>query len=333
MTQSVNQPNPRIASLYVLRFVCVLLIVVIHFPMAGSEAFVPLLRTAVPVFFMTSGYFAFATGRGAVEQKLRRAFRKTLWITLYSNVIFGCLKILIAAVGQEHTPSFSLTNPFDWFRLIFIGNTVLEYLWYLTAYLEVLAAFLLVIRMKAERILFYAIPLFLIAGLLLGKYSFLLGLHDSPPLWIGRNFLTLGLPYFSLGYLIHRNEGALLACCGRYAAVYAAFFLGAVLLEGRMLAGVWRLGDVFVFTTPLAVSVFLFCLGHRDFGARSWFDLAGERHALNVYLFQSVVAGVVIGLGPRLLGFDVAPYAAPVIFAGSILLSVVINHTHVLLRR
>lgn len=333
MPLSVNQPNPRIASLYVLRFVCVLLIVVIHFPMAGSEAFEPLLRTAVPIFFMTSGYFAFAPERNGVAQKLTRAFRKTLWITLYSNVIFGCLKILIAAVGSEQTPSFLLTSAFDWFRLIFVGNTVLEYLWYLTAYLEVLAVFLLFLRMRAERFLFYAIPLLLIGGLLLGKYSFLTGLGHAPALWISRNFLTLGLPYFCLGYLIHRYEGALLACCGRYAAAYAAFFLGAVLLEGRMLAGVWRLGDLFVFTTPLAVSVFLLCLKHRNFGARSWFDLAGERHALNVYLFQSVVAGVVIGIGPHLLGFDVAPYAAPAIFAGSILLSVVINHTHVLLRR
>lgn len=333
MLQTVTQPNPRIASLYVLRFICVLLIVVIHFPMAGSEPFVPLLRTAVPLFFMTSGYFAFASDRSAVERKLRRAFRKTLWITLYSNVIFGCLKILIAVVGQEHTPSFSLTSPFDWFRLIFVGNTVLEYLWYLTAYLEALAVFLLFFRMKAESVLYFAVPLLLTAGLLLGKYSFLTGLHQSPPLWIGRNFLTLGLPYFCLGYLIHRYEEPLLSCCGRHAAVYAALLLGAVLLEGRMLGSVPRMGDVFVFTAPLAASVFLLCLMHRNYGAGSWFDLAGERHALNVYLFQSVVAGVVIGLGPRLLGFDVAPYAAPAIFLGSILLSVVINHTHGLLRR
>lgn len=333
MLQTVNQPNPRIASLYVLRFVCVLLVVVIHFPMAGSEPFVPLLRTAVPVFFMTSGYFAYAPDRSTVERKLCRAFRKTLWITLYSNVIFGCLKILLAAVGTEHTPSFSLTNPFDWFRLILVGNTVLEYLWYLTAYLEALAVFLLFVRMKAERSLFLAVPLLLAAGLLLGKYTFLFGLHDSPPLWVSRNFLTLGLPYFCIGYLIHRSEKSLLATFGRHAWACSILFLGAVLAEGSLLDGVWRLGDVFLFTAPLAVSVFLFCLMHKSYGAGSWFDRAGERHALNVYLFQSIVAGVTIGVGQRLSGIDVASYAAPAIFLGSILLSAVINHTHVMLRR
>lgn len=333
MPTTHRQPNQRIASLYVLRIICVFLIVAIHYPMAGSEAFVPLLRTAVPLFFMTSGYFAHAVGRAATRSKLHRAFRKTLWIILYSNLIFGCLKLLIAAVGGEHVPIFSVTSPADWLRLLFIGNTILEYLWYLTAYMEALAVFILFFRLHAERVLFPAIPLFLAAGLLLGRYSFVLGMHESPPLWVSRNFLTLGLPFFTLGYLIRGHEQTLVGRFGRYAAGALVLLLAGVIVEGRLLAPVWRLGDLYLFTAPLAFAAFLLCIAHKPFGAGSWFDRAGEHHALNIYLFQAIVAGVVIAAGHRVLGFDAAPYAAPVVFLGSLLLSEVINRTHRLLRR
>lgn len=87
------------------------------------------------------------------------------------------------------------------------------------------------------------------------------------------------------------------------------------------------------FTAPSTVAVFRFCLIHKNYGAGSRYDLPGERHTLNVQLLRQIVAGVEIGLRPRLVSSDVAPYAAPAIFPGSILLSVGIDHTYGLLRQ
>lgn len=105
-----------------------------------------------------------------------------------------------------------------------------------------------------------------------------------------------------------------------------------VLPEGKMPAVRWRPGGGF-FTAPSTVAVFRFCLIHKNYGAGSRYDLPGERHTLNVQLLRQIVAGVEIGLETCLLSSDLAPYAAPAIFPGSILLSVGIDHTYGLLRR
>ncbi|MEG0789524.1 MAG: acyltransferase [Alistipes sp.] len=323
MNRSPNKMT-RIPSLYLLRCVCMFMIVMIHYPIAGANDCLPILRAAVPAFFMTSGYFLFTAQREEMKTHLIKACRKMVWLILYANVIYFLLKLVLylAAPASNFLP---LTTFSDWVNVIFTGSVMLEYLWYLTAYLETLAVFLILLHFRLEKILFRLVPLLILMGLLVGKYSFLIGLPEALPLAVSRNFLTIGLPCFAVGYFIACHEQQILQKIGRALPVLSMLLVVAAWGEGRLLACVGRLGDLFILSLPLATALFLLCLQHKQFASHTVLARIGEQHALNIYLFQAVVAGLVVGIFAHFFGINITPYVAPLTFVGSLLLSVVIN--------
>ena len=49
----------KIQSLFLLKAICALFVVIIHFPLAGKIYLDPLIKASVPIFYMITGYFMF----------------------------------------------------------------------------------------------------------------------------------------------------------------------------------------------------------------------------------------------------------------------------------
>ena len=181
-------------SIDALRFVCAVLVVMIHARCAFSDVLRPLARCAVPCFFMISGYLLF-DGQAIGTVRLRRNLLNMLKVTAWSTLLFVVLKeALYLHDGKPFVPSAQY-----WLHFVLFNDAPFEHhLWYLWAYLYVLLIVWAVDRWKAWRWLFAAVPLLLAGNLLIGEWAPLFFGKEQDSIY-SRNFLFTGLPFFALG--------------------------------------------------------------------------------------------------------------------------------------
>lgn len=200
-----------------LRFICAFFIICIHTTFTGKAIILPLTRTAVPVFFMITGYFyteVEITNRKNIQIKkiLRLTFVSAImYITwdiisafFISNLPFEpALFVQFAAVRLDY---LFFKSPEAWFNyLLFNEPPFSTHLWYLSAMLYVLLIIAAFSRFIGRRYLYFLIPLLLSVSFLLDTYSEII-LNKTFPIMIHRNFVFRGLPFFLLGDLIQKKE-------------------------------------------------------------------------------------------------------------------------------
>ncbi len=191
-----------------LKLLCAVLVVLIH--TSGLYARVdnplydfinPMLRCAVPCFFMVSGYLLF-NGHEIGAPRLRRNLMNVLGITAWTSVLFVVVREAAAwSQGGLVFPTWSDCLCF------LLGNfTPFGYhLWYLYAYIYVLLIVWAVERYGRWQWLFAAAPLLLAGNLLWGEWGdVLFGIKCEK--YVLRNFLFTGLPFFSLGAWLKTQE-------------------------------------------------------------------------------------------------------------------------------
>ena len=77
-------------SIDILKFICVTMVVFAHTKCAYQDIILPLIRCAVPCFFMISGYLLYKEG-GIGRERIMRNFKHVAKITggLQSSLFFG----------------------------------------------------------------------------------------------------------------------------------------------------------------------------------------------------------------------------------------------------
>lgn len=323
----------RSNAIDILKAFCAFLIVCIHIPFPGifGMHIVTLARIAVPIFFMISGYFYsdIITRNGEVRQ-IKKIFR----LLLAANLIYVLWKVLLSIIWNDESffqDTFSMKNLFQF--LMFNESPFNGHLWYLGAILYVLLIVQILRRMGGQywtRILYVATPLLLIGDLLLGKYSILLWGHEFPYIFV-RNWLFVGMPYFSVGLILREriNRSNLqttpLVCLTvifSFTTLTERFFLVS--------AGVNATRDHYISTTFLAVTVFLLFLSIYRLREPGKLGLllafVGRKYSTWVYIIHPIFI-TVFAVGMRKIGiYNVYQYVAPiVIYAVSICFVVVIS--------
>lgn len=292
-----TQPKSFISSLFCLKTLCAFFVVCIHFSVFAPGLY-PLIRTAVPAFFMISGYFIYSSDRLKAISCCKRSLRKIILITVAANLFYLPVQAgLFLAGGKVTLPQL---NPESILYFILVGDNISAHLWYLTAYIQVLLVVFAVLVLKMENPLRTIIPLGMLAGLLFGTYSFLLPHYHPLYFLLSRNFLTIGIPFFGLGYLIRKYEPLIMQKKFRILGHPAACLLFLILsvAEARALVLVSRgplMGDILFFTIPLTVSLFLFCLQRPNLGRGSFVETIGKKYTTDIYIFHTFV-GVAYGV-------------------------------------
>lgn len=295
-----------VSSLYVLKALCALFVVMLHAPFWGAEVLSPVIRCAVPCFFLISGYFLYSEDLGKVRGKLWKSLRKICVIIVVVNAVY-----LSRSLMRGSIPS--------WYSLaeIFVtGMSGCMHLWYLTAYAWGLVLLAIFMR-KTDRAL-YVFPLFIVCNLLMARYSFLLFPRAEFPFGARTNALTVALPIISIGYLFHKYE----ACLLRFRAVNVLPIVFALLSWAEQyLLYAFRLNNdasYLVCTLPLACSLFLLALSYKDFYIPLVCEI-GKYHSANIYYFHIAVAYALS------LCIPVSPFiCAPVVFVVTLGFSVVL---------
>lgn len=302
----------ELPSVYVLKAICAFFVVLIHIPFLWSQYLQPLIVTAVPCFYLISGFFLYNGDAGIEISRAWSWIKKIFLINLVVNAIY--IAYYYCVFG--YTYSFG-----DIAHAIVTGSGVVAHTWYLAAMWEALVVFLL-IRRKFPFLIQVA-PFFLLLNLMLGRYNFLICSEAHHwPIYIRLNFLSVALPYLSLGYLLSRSRSVF----ENSKCVLLFLFAAIALLYGEDLLlqvlSVRSGGSYYCATVVLAVSLLVVALRYTD-SRWSWLIYIGKYHSANIYYFHVLVGSVCMCLCKN--WFDYSTWGALVVVFLCIPLSMAVN--------
>lgn len=317
---SAQQPASRFAGLDVLKCICAFMVVLVHcsYGSASISVIIPVLRMAVPVFFMISGFF--------FEQRwphvhLRRQILKALRMLLAGAVIYLILLALTCrSTGTTLSACMALTA--DGMGAGFLLRNALlfnscplpnaEHLWYLAALIYTLCIVWTVRRILGRTgmfLLYLGTPFLLLGAAVLSNYSTLITGYRFY-VFETRNFLLCGIPYFCLGSLIFTARDFLAAHINRK-VLWAMFLLLCVsaCAEEQFLLGVRTINALdFYFSTPFqAVCAFLLFLNlpHAQSPLYRPLSTIGRKHSGVIYLVH-LASGSLVRSAAAAIGLHAA---------------------------
>ncbi len=281
------------SSLYCLKAFGAFFVICIH--CYDPWVVYPIIRTAVPFFFMISGYFLYRTNHGAALNKCIVALKKIVWITVYANIFYYLVFYIPFNLFPLHTLK-SLA------RYIVIGDYLGGHLWYLNAYIETLIIVIISLKLNILSRLWWCIPLFVIAGLVFGKYEFLFP-NIPNNLILSRNFLTFGIPCFGIGWLLKQYHSKLLR-------IVSSPVLIACIILIMSECEIWILryvsgflfGDYLLTTLPLAASILLIGVKYPSLGRNSLLEVIGKKYSLGIYIFHMFILSIFKTVNGEILG-------------------------------
>ncbi len=324
--------NNRREGLDILKCIGAFLIVCIHAPFPGAvgEYVTAIARAGVPIFLMISGFFY-----NNLIQKNRTIaqIKKIFLLTISANALFFLYYFSVSLIKGNSAEylgtAFSLKNIL---KFVFLNDSPFEFhLWYLGSLLYVLLIIEFIRRAIPfwKRILYIISPFLLLGDLILGKYSILIWGHELLSYVFVRNFLFVGIPYFSIGLYLsdHRDKLEEWSSCNICNIIITAVFILTTVLERYMLVA-FNLNakrDQYISTTFLAVALFVL------FSNISWNDRKipllkniGKNYSLIIYIIHPLLIDVLQAVFSKIHILKAYSFIAPIIiFIASIVTAIV----------
>lgn len=277
------------------RLLCAFLVICIHTPFPGIIGGVTsIARTAVPFFFIVSGYFY-----SYKEEQSLKPVRKVLCLIFESTLIYFVWVMFVLLSGKHDIWAYfreMITIKTMYSFLAFNFSPLRDHLWYLNALLYVYLLETIAHRYGQERkIRLIAIPLLLI-GIGLGKYSFIFHFDSIEPFYF-RNAWFIGIPFFELGRFIKEKQEKICKYASFYFGIVFLFSMVFLLMEAGALK-IRRLGaygDIFLFTPLLAVTSFMLLL-RVDMTKSKVMALVskmGNRYSGYIYILQFITIDII----------------------------------------
>ncbi|MBQ8270610.1 MAG: acyltransferase [Bacteroidaceae bacterium] len=275
-------------SIDTLKALCAICVIYIHSPQIEELRHFtnPLIKCAVPIFFIISGYFTF--GKNDIGATLRKRIISTLKIFGWGFAVY--LLHIIVKYGFKPL-GFVLNDILSVEYLIFNVVPYAAHLWYIMAYIYLLVIILGIEKFNLHRLLFGIAPLLLVTGLVFGTYSEML-LGCNTEIYITRNFLFTGLPYFTMGLFIKRMQGYIISRTGLCVAAVAgviSYLLGMAESSVPQLSN----GDVYASTAILAPALLILFLNIKQ-TKDNLFSKMGREDSLYIYILHFLIVIVLM---------------------------------------
>ncbi len=285
--ESAGKGAPRTSSLDVTKCFAAFFVVCIHY---GADWLSPVVRCAVPMFFVITGYYyPMMVAKGTLWKHVR----KLLVMAICSSALYA-LWGLQYNIGRDNLDrwagkTFTVDRLIDWIALN--ADMVSPHLWYFYAALYSLIVLHFADKWRLTKWLRYAVPILL-------AVHFFRNFTPWPNVWV-RNFLFMGLPLMMTGRCIRENRdrtfrflsnrrylwayvfGSLLVSCGEM------FLLGIASSEASDVGK----REMYVFTLPIVLSCFYWALRHPQFGEGTLLAAIGRKYSVYIYIFH-VLAGI-----------------------------------------
>ncbi len=259
------------------------------------ETYIKVICTsAVPFFFLVSGYYLSLNVANGKTEYASRQLKKIGVLFITSNLLYAICVSILMLIFQDDLAKFwrealSLESVINF--IVLNESPFAYHLWYIGAFLYVLCVFdILICKHKIKSVITY-MPLLLILAFVLGVYSKLF-FKQAFPIYMSRNFMTVGFPSFAIGYMLptvlngkhHLN---------RYALLSILVFSMAIVMERFILhrLGILSKGSIFIMTVPLAVSVFMFAATDEQVHSSPFMKILadiGRYDSANIYIYHMI---------------------------------------------
>ena len=282
----------RYKSIDALKVICAFLIVCIHIPfnIIGGGYYVALTRIGVPIFLMISGYFY-------KKDQAKRQIKKIAILFIEANLMY-CLWDLIYGLLSGNNPVINIKS--------LVKFVILNESPFLGAILYTLIIVYLLDKIGCKKVLYWITPALLIGDLIIGKYSILLFGREFPYILV-RNWLFVGIPYFSIGMMMKENRIRI----GKWGIL---LFTLATVLERYLLVsnGLNATRDQYISTTFLAIAVFSFALDYKG-NVSDTVAKIGRDYSTWIYIIHPIFITIFTWLMSKIGAQQVWGYIGPIV--------------------
>lgn len=212
------------------RYILVFFVISIHYN--GTAFFMPLYRLAVPMFFMISGFFNYSNEPEKQQKKSYDFIKSSLKYMLIGFLIYiayDLIKCLISGGRILNVLSRIFYKNYIVDFLFFNNpNNSGYHLWFLIALF--VCSLIHYIFVKTGKCKFYYIlaPIFLVASLCMSSYGHLV-FNYSLSLNCTRNAVFMGMPLFSIGYLLGKLKNKKFSL--KHSLIFATLGIGLLFLS------------------------------------------------------------------------------------------------------
>ncbi len=272
-----------------------------------------MIRFAVPLFFMVSGYFCYGEDRKVVEKKLPAKIKRIFWINLGGCFYYFLMQVAIAVFGDSHGSTADVANRFhmmfngkamvDW--LVFNQDPFVNIMWFTSALLYCYLLFWVINHFDFYGLFYKLIPVLLAVHLVLGNLFVLFGVEIDKLYY--RNFLLFGIPFFMLGNWMHKNQEHILE-------KLTAKKCQLVILLGLILGCVeWFFvarREMYLGSMMVVTSIFLLTLCQPEKKENSFLTKIGADYSLFIYIVHYSLIVIMERISDKIIVPDSVAYYA-----------------------
>lgn len=254
----MSNNSSRNATLDLLKLLASYMVVFIHVPFYGKLGIIisAVSRCAVPIFFLSSGFFCYQNSTNKISKKTASIFKILIFTSLLynlTNIASLFLSDGVSGISEYSSMFLDLNRWFD--LLIFNIPFSATRIWFLFALIYVYTIQWLMQKLKVDiniififSILLLSLNIILVEGLSLFNITL--------PEHLTRNFLFTGYPFFGIGMFLKKHEAKIYS---KRALLYVSGILigTAITLVSLKLVGekVLYLGSVFISLNSFALAI------------------------------------------------------------------------------
>lgn len=253
----INDKKEINFSINVIKCLAIFSVIIIHcgiFSLGRKGTVIEgLARFAVPFFFLISGYYSYYKLNNKSMMKYKERIIRLTKLLIISSILFIIFNFFIFQKLDINNVNL-LKQAFN--IIIFDNYFYGGHLWFIGALIYCYIFYYLLGKFKIDfKNIYIYIPILLIICLLLSEFAKNIGI--SIPNYYYRNFLFMGLPFFSIGHFIHHYQENFLEDISNKPLILTV--LGACFL---IMIEVLHVGmvSIYVGTTILSISIFLWCV-------------------------------------------------------------------------
>ena len=308
MTNSTINTPPRNATIDTLRIILAAFVVYIHlnahlYNRAGldglslvfDDIIMVLARIAVPIFLAISGYCLYRNNLTAERKSIKRSLRHLVLLTVSCIVIYTVTNIFL--VGPQMAATRFTSNQFFQFFLFNQTGGILGAgaPWFLLTLITCYLVYYFYPYFTKNQKYLMAISalLYLWAICISPVYGNII--LDKEPAVLFRNYLGLGLPFFSLGYFYHKYQRRIRAAISNQTVKFAilGFALYAIEQVVYLSSGHRRYPMEISIMMPLVVvGVLMLATQHPRLLAKTKFPAWSAKYSLYLYIGHTAVINI-----------------------------------------
>ena len=283
------EKSKRNINVDILRSILAFLIVGIHTLDQKTEAkyIVAIARSAVPMFFILSGYFIYWVSKNSIKKRIKN----TCILLICSNLLFAVWAILSNYHNLRFefvSQTFNIKNILKF--IIFNDSIYRGHLWFIGALLYCQVLYL-VERKISNNGINYKFRMIIIVVLLIGLII-LSEIFNIKNIYY-RNFLLLGLPYYFIGMVIKEKNikiSNVWLWCGM---VVLMVMLNIIEVYSLMEIGTYYLLEHYIFTIPLSTIIIVIVTSFNSNSKSNYISKIGREYSLYIYLFHVIIIDII----------------------------------------